>query len=94
MLALRSSRRGLPVERAEIELTGPTGTHTGAVQLQASGASVELAGELTVPGAELWWPHTHGRPALYEAALVLRARRAALHAAGRTDRLPHGGRGR
>jgi beta-mannosidase len=28
-----------------------------------------LGGELRVPGVERWWPHTHGRPALYELSL-------------------------
>jgi beta-mannosidase len=28
-------------------------------------------GELTLPDVELWWPHTHGEPALYHVALIL-----------------------
>jgi len=32
-----------------------------------------LTGELRVPNAELWWPHTHGRPAQHEIALSLGA---------------------
>lgn len=29
-------------------------------------------GELTVPNAERWWPHTHGTPTLYSAQLELK----------------------
>ena len=29
------------------------------------------AGEVRIDGVELWWPHTHGTPALYEASLAL-----------------------
>jgi beta-mannosidase len=28
-------------------------------------------GEVRVPGAERWWPHTHGAPALHDVSLVL-----------------------
>ena len=41
------------------------------VALAATGEPGEHAGTLVVPGVELWWPHTHGEPALYEARLVL-----------------------
>ena len=27
-------------------------------------------GELRIPGAELWWPHTHGDPVLHELAIL------------------------
>jgi beta-mannosidase len=36
--------------------------------LEASSAH----GELSVPGVERWWPHTHGEPALYSAQLMLK----------------------
>jgi beta-mannosidase len=28
-------------------------------------------GELTLPNVDLWWPHTHGEPALYQVSLIL-----------------------
>src|SRR5205085_2161989 len=34
-----------------------------------NGAVVE--GTLSLPGAALWWPHTHGAPALHEAAVTI-----------------------
>jgi beta-mannosidase len=37
----------------------------------APGASV-FAGQLLISDVELWWPHTHGEPALYEAHLEMR----------------------
>ncbi len=39
--------------------------------LMAGAAPGELAGRLAVPGAALWWPHTHGNPALYSARLEI-----------------------
>jgi beta-mannosidase len=41
-------------------------------------------GEVRVRGAERWWPHTHGAPALYDVALVLDggAQRVSLGATG------------
>ncbi len=62
---------GMAIARAEIELSGPTGPHAGTLALSAEESSVLISGELAVPGAEPWWPHTHGAPALYEARVVL-----------------------
>jgi beta-mannosidase len=49
-----------------------------AVRLRAGDASCELdldgataRGELVVPGAPLWWPHTHGAPQLVPCRLEL-----------------------
>ncbi len=30
-----------------------------------------VRGEIEIPNVDLWWPHTHGEPALYEASLEL-----------------------
>jgi beta-mannosidase len=40
--------------------------------LQQDGRLVR--GEMTLPDVELWWPHTHGEPALYTATLILELR--------------------
>jgi beta-mannosidase len=40
-------------------------------QLTFDAASKVLTGSLEIPDVELWWPHTHGVPALYDAAIVL-----------------------
>ena len=49
---------------------GPTGVHRGelSVETDRQGAAVAV-GEITVPGAHLWWPHTHGVPALYHVMI-------------------------
>jgi len=41
----------------------------------------KLLGELIIPGVELWWPHTHGRPALHDVVLELDGNQ---HRLGRT----------
>jgi beta-mannosidase len=41
----------------------------GATAALAAGAGGGWSGEVRVPGAERWWPHTHGAPALYDVVL-------------------------
>ncbi|MEY4883697.1 MAG: hypothetical protein RIS34_1551, partial [Pseudomonadota bacterium] len=44
-----------------------------AVHLLAPGTDANtFAGELRINDAALWWPHTHGEPALYKATLRVR----------------------
>jgi beta-mannosidase len=38
-------------------------------ELPVDAASATARGEVLVRGAERWWPHTHGRPALHDVAL-------------------------
>ncbi|RYY91640.1 MAG: glycoside hydrolase family 2 protein, partial [Comamonadaceae bacterium] len=56
----------------EAELRLERGGRSHVLRLVATGAQT-LAGELRIADAELWWPHTHGEPALYAATLALRA---------------------
>lgn len=49
----------LVLSRAGQETTASL-VHAGAAQWQ---------GRMQLPGVALWWPHTHGEPALYEARL-------------------------
>jgi beta-mannosidase len=69
-------RGGIPPAQVEA-FVGPA---HAALRVEADGL---VHGEVRVPDAERWWPHTHGTPALYDVALVLDggAQRAAL---GRT----------
>ena len=64
------------IERAELELHREGCTHRAPLTLAGPGGPT-FATTLTVPGAALWWPHTHGEPALYDARLVVHASDAA-----------------
>ncbi len=48
--------------------------HRQALSATADG---RYAARLAIPDVELWWPHTHGEPACYEASLELEAADAA-----------------
>ncbi|MFO1239307.1 MAG: glycoside hydrolase family 2 protein [Sphingomonadaceae bacterium] len=37
----------------------------------------QFGASLVIPNVDLWWPHTHGEPALYDAELVIRLAGAA-----------------
>nr|WP_259294975.1 glycoside hydrolase family 2 protein [Paraburkholderia sp. DHOC27] len=53
-----------------------------------------LTGTLRLPQAELWWPHTHGKPALHALSLQMHSRAAAHLPLGnvgfRTIKVDHG----
>ena len=53
--------------RLELERDG----RVHGLALSPSGVAGELHGTLVVPEVALWWPHTHGEPALYEARLLV-----------------------
>jgi len=40
--------------------------------LQRFGETAVFSGQLRIGDVDLWWPHTHGEPALYEASLEMR----------------------
>jgi beta-mannosidase len=66
--------RALEQERpgsVEVELVGPSGTHRAELALSAGAGTLVARGELTVPGVERWWPHTHGEPALHDVRLLV-----------------------
>jgi beta-mannosidase len=58
---------GGEIEAVDVELSGPTGSHRERLTLAPASAS----GELRVPRAARWWPHTHGEPQLYDVRLVI-----------------------
>jgi beta-mannosidase len=53
-------------ERIELELSRGDGLHVVALQKQEPG---RWKGRLRIDRPDLWWPHTHGEPALYQAVL-------------------------
>ncbi len=69
-----ASMPGVGPVRLELERDG----QVHGVTLAALSDTGDHAGTLVVPDAALWWPHTHGEPALYEARLLLSS-------AGRSD---------
>lgn len=67
---LHALRQDAPLRRARFELIRDGIIHT--VDLQAGAPQGgSFAARLTVPDVTLWWPHTHGEPALYEARIVV-----------------------
>jgi beta-mannosidase len=64
------------VGSVEVELDGPSGAHRAQLALHGPADEPTAQGELVVPQAERWWPHTHGEPALHEVRLVVSGARS------------------
>jgi beta-mannosidase len=64
------------IETAHLVLAHAGTEHTTELALEPKGAELVLRGAATVLDPALWWPHTHGDPALYEARLRLSSRDA------------------
>jgi beta-mannosidase len=60
----------------EVELVGGSHSHKAPLELSEliGPQATELSAELTVAEPDLWWPHTHGEPALYSVRLRLEGR--------------------
>jgi beta-mannosidase len=75
VLAARAMIRTLadePLRELELELSGPTGAHRAELRLEPTPGGTAASGTVSVPQVELWWPHTHGSPTLYQARLLAR----------------------
>ncbi len=72
VLAVAATVRGMggfEVSAADVVVSG-AGDAEGALAVSAGADSaVELRGEVRVPDAPRWWPHTHGEPALHTVRL-------------------------
>jgi beta-mannosidase len=68
---LRNLSGGRLPTRLAVGLDGAAGVHVDELRVEPDGEGGGVArGEITVPGVELWWPHTHGTPTLYNAAIA------------------------
>lgn len=74
---------GLFTCRLDLEPLGRHGIEAASLQLERGGRSWvqrltrvpdswRFSGELRIPEVDLWWPHTHGEAALYQASLHIR----------------------
>ncbi len=58
-----------PVESSEGPLTAE---EMSAPSAQGGGEPVRVSGTIEVSNPDLWWPHTHGEPALYDVFVSVR----------------------
>jgi len=75
VLSARAGLRALPeveIDAVRLRLSGPGGETTAALDCEPHDGGVRAHGELEVSDVSLWWPHTHGEPALYAAELQVR----------------------
>ncbi|MEO6030790.1 MAG: glycoside hydrolase family 2 protein, partial [Burkholderiaceae bacterium] len=67
---LRALRPGASIGGARLELVRDGITHRAELSAKArQGDHYET--RLMMPDPELWWPHTHGEPALYQVRIVV-----------------------
>lgn len=64
---------GATIDGAQLVLERNGKSFQGALHFDL--ASGQLRGSTTVDQPELWWPHTHGEPALYSARALITVRR-------------------
>jgi len=67
---------GRPITGARLVVAAPDGRTTAAPLACTPGTAaarptVEATGEVAIPGAAPWWPHTHGDQPLYQVRLVV-----------------------
>jgi beta-mannosidase len=69
--SVRALQADQPIESVVLELEKADGTDRRelALALERDQGGVRAHGELQLGETELWWPHTHGEPALHRARL-------------------------
>jgi beta-mannosidase len=65
-----SALSGHSIESVQLHIERDRQTYAAA--LAADSPADSFSGELRIAAVDLWWPHTHGEPALYRAALAIR----------------------
>jgi beta-mannosidase len=68
VLEARARLRAIAGAALPASVTVAVGGHRGTLGVEPDGT---VSGAVRVPGAERWWPHTHGTPALHEVSLLL-----------------------
>lgn len=61
---------GIHTKECEASLT--VGDVSASLTINKDENSCGIEGKLSIDNPELWWPHTHGQPKLYDVALVIR----------------------
>jgi beta-mannosidase len=70
---LRTPAGGAAPVAVALELSGHGAALRQQLALEPDGEAIRARGELTVGEVQLWWPHTHGDPDLYNVTLVVGA---------------------
>jgi len=65
-------RSGIEVQTVALVVARDGVSHRLELNVTPQTDALLLAGELRIPHVHLWWPHTHGEPALYAARLEVR----------------------
>jgi len=60
------------IQRASLRV----GSHVAPLHVEREISGFSLHGEIQIPEARQWWPHTHGQPVLYECEVILEAEHA------------------
>jgi beta-mannosidase len=68
VLSVRARLRAVAGAALPAGVQAVVGARRAALTVDAGGVA---SGEIRVPDAERWWPHTHGAPALHDVALLL-----------------------
>ena len=64
-----------PIQRASLRVGG----QVESIFLEREVDGYSLHGQVQVPNARPWWPHTHGQPALYDCELVIESQGRRFH---------------